>query len=54
MYKLFDEVEMPLITVLAKMEMAGVKCSKEVLSEMAEEVQIKIDNVSKLSITLLE
>ena len=47
MYKLFDEVEMPLITVLAKMEMAGVKCSKEVLSEMAEEVQIKIDNVSK-------
>ncbi len=47
MYKLFDEVEMPLITVLSKMELEGVKCKEEILTEMSEEIQIKIDNISK-------
>ena len=28
---LFNNVEMPLIKVLAKMELNGIKCSKEIL-----------------------
>lgn len=46
MYDLFDKTEMPLVTVLAKMEKEGVKCSKDILLEMSEEAKIKIDNIS--------
>ena len=42
MYDLFDKTEMPLVTVLAKMEKEGVKCSKDILLEMSEEAKIKI------------
>ncbi|MDD4706325.1 MAG: DNA polymerase I [Bacilli bacterium] len=46
MYDLFDKMEMPLVTVLAKMEQAGVKCSREILRDMSAEIKIKIDNIS--------
>lgn len=47
MYDLFDKTEMPLITVLAKMEINGIKCSSEILNKMAEEEKVKIDSLSK-------
>ena len=47
MYDLFDKTEMPLITVLAKMEMEGIKCSKDILGKMAEEEKVKIDALAK-------
>ncbi len=43
MEKLFIEMEMPLITVLAKMELNGIKVNKEILTNMNEEMQVKID-----------
>ncbi|MDD4187993.1 MAG: DNA polymerase I [Bacilli bacterium] len=46
MYNLFEKTEMPLVTVLAKMEKAGIKCQPEVLKEMSEEIKIKIDSIS--------
>ena len=47
MMELFTDTEMPLITVLAKMEMHGVKCEPSVLKEMSEEVKIKIESLAK-------
>ncbi|MDD2505446.1 MAG: DNA polymerase I [Bacilli bacterium] len=46
MYNLFDKTEMPLVTVLAKMEHHGIKCDPKVLKEMSEEVKIKLENLS--------
>ena len=43
---LFDKIEMPLVTVLAKMEQAGVKCSRDILKDMSQEIKIKINNIS--------
>ncbi len=47
MYDLFSNIEMPLIKVLAKMEIEGVKVNPQVLLEMKEEIGVKIDLVSK-------
>jgi DNA polymerase I len=47
MYDLFNDTEMPLITVLARMEYYGVKCDKDTLKDMSEEIKIKIDNIAK-------
>lgn len=47
MTDLFKNMEMPLITVLARMEYYGIKCDKKTLEEMSIEVKIKIDNLSK-------
>ncbi len=47
MYNLFEKTEMPLITVLARMEHNGIKCEPEVLEEMSTEIKIKINNVSE-------
>ena len=43
--KLFDEIEMPLIEVLANIEENGIRVSKKILDEMKEEISIKIDLV---------
>lgn len=43
--KLFDEIEMPLIEVLANIEENGVRVSKKILDEMKEEISIKINIV---------
>ncbi len=47
MYDLFKNIEMPLIKVLAKMEIEGVKVDPQVLKEMKEEIDVKIDLISK-------
>ena len=43
--KLFNEIEMPLIEVLANIEENGVRVSKEILDEMKEEISVKINLV---------
>ena len=43
MYDLFTEIEMPLASVLASMEMAGIKVNKETLSKMRDEIKAKLD-----------
>jgi len=40
---LFDEVEIPLLTVLAKMEMSGVRIDVDLLQEFSKEVQVQLD-----------
>ena len=47
MYDLFNNIEMPLVSVLAKMEIEGIKCDKKVLDDMAVEYKVKIDELTK-------
>src|SRR5574344_126829 len=47
MFDLFSKTEMPLVTVLARMEINGIKCERETLKAYGEEIRIKIDNLSK-------
>lgn len=47
MFNLFTDVEMPLVRVLAKMELAGIRCDKSVLKEMSEEAGVRLDNLSR-------
>ena len=42
-YELFKNIEMPLINVLADMEITGVNVDKHILEEMKEETKVKID-----------
>ena len=46
MYELFDTIEMPLVTVLAKMESNGIKCDANILDEMQKEMKLKIEDIS--------
>lgn len=47
MLELFETIEMPLINVLAKMEMTGIRVSKETLDEMKNELTAKLEIISK-------
>ncbi len=42
-YRVFTEVEMPLIPVLAKMERTGIKLDKETLLELSKDLQSQLD-----------
>ena len=44
---LFNEIELPLATVLADMEFTGVKIDKQVLKDMGEDIQIKLELLKK-------
>lgn len=44
---LFEEIEIPLAKVLAKMELEGITVNKNVLVEMGEEIKIKLELISK-------
>ncbi len=46
MYDLYKSIEMPLLSVLADMELTGVKLDKQILEEMKGELKVKIDRVS--------
>ncbi len=46
MYDLFNDIEMPLIPVLARMEINGIKCEKSVLDELHEETLDKLNELS--------
>lgn len=43
MYELYRNIEMPLISVLADMEMTGVKVDKKILHDMKTETKAKLD-----------
>ena len=49
--KLFDEIEMPLVKVLATMELNGIKCDKKILDEQSEEIK---KDISKLESEIYE
>lgn len=44
---LFENIELPLSTVLAKMELNGISVDTSILEEMKEEIKIKIELISK-------
>ncbi len=46
MYDLFNNIEMPLIPVLARMEINGIKCEKSVLDELHDETLDKLNELS--------
>jgi DNA polymerase-1 len=50
--KLFDEIEMPLIEVLAAMELEGIKLDKETLAKFSKELGKEIDRLEKEIIDL--
>ncbi len=45
MRKLYEEVEIPLITVLAKMEETGIRLDKSILAEMSEELGAQLQEL---------
>ena len=46
MYDLFKNIEMPLVGVLASMEIAGIKCDKNVLINQSKDAKVKIDELT--------
>ena len=47
MLDLFNNIEMPLVSVLADMEYTGIKVNKDTLNNMGNEIKTKIEEVSK-------
>ena len=45
-YNLFSKLEMPLVEVLADMEITGISVNKDYLLKMGDELKIMIDNLS--------
>lgn len=45
-YNLFSKLEMPLVEVLADMEITGISVNKEYLLQMGDELKVMIDNLS--------
>ncbi len=46
-FKLYQEIELPLSIVLAKMELNGIRVDKQILIDMEEDIKTKIDDISK-------
>ena len=47
MLDLFTNIEMPLITVLAKMELNGIICDKDILSSLQKDMDKNLEDISK-------
>lgn len=47
MYELFNDVEMPLISVLAKMEFNGIRCDKDILSSLQKNIDDDLNDLSR-------
>ena len=47
MSSLFNDIEMPLIQVLASMEMEGIRVDAKILKEMQTALKVKIDEIEK-------
>ena len=45
--ELYEQIELPLSTVLAKMELNGIRIDKNILEEMKKDIKSKIDDVSE-------
>ena len=48
LYKLYEEIEMPLVSVLADMEYEGVAIDKAALDELSEDLKIRIAETEKI------
>ena len=48
LYKLYEEIEMPLVSVLADMEYEGVSIDKVALDEISEDLKIRIAETEKI------
>ena len=46
MYDLFCDVEMPLVNVLSRMEFNGIKCDRNILDRMGEELKARISSLT--------
>ena len=46
-YDLYNNIELPLSTVLAKMELNGIRVDTNILNDMKKDIKEKIDDVSK-------
>jgi len=46
-YELYENIELPLVPVLAKMELAGIKLNDKALKEFAKELVESIQNIEK-------
>ena len=44
---LFENIEMPLAKILAKMEIEGIRVDKNILKDMGEEIKIKLELITK-------
>ena len=44
---LFENIEMPLAKILAKMEIEGIRVDKNILNDMGEEIKIKLELITK-------
>lgn len=44
---LFNEIEMPLSIVLAKMELEGIRCDKNILDKMGEDIKTKLKTIEE-------
>ena len=47
MYELFTDIELPLSTVLARMELNGIRCDKDILNAQATEIKARIDELER-------
>lgn len=47
MYELYTDIELPLSRVLAKMEVNGIKCNADILTDMQKNIEKEIDDVSQ-------
>lgn len=45
MYDLYTNIEHPLVRVLAKMELTGIRCDANILSEMASSISVQIKDL---------
>lgn len=48
LYNLYEEIEMPLVAVLADMEYEGVSIDKVALNELSEDLKIRIAETEKI------
>ncbi len=46
LFNLYNTIELPLIRVLAKMEINGVYVNRETLNEIKEEIEVKLEKIS--------
>jgi DNA polymerase-1 len=46
--KLYDEVEIPLVTILARMEATGIKVNDKVLRKMSKDLEQRIEDISNV------
>lgn len=46
MLELFNDIEMPLITILSKMEINGIRCDKEILTSLQKDMDTNLNTIA--------